>query len=130
MATELTNAGYESIRDLINSSRTSPAQWDYIALVDDGGNEVIRTQISNDADASWSTDDQDGDSTSETMVVTYTITGADVSTPVTIVKSQLYDDASGSGAPVLSEDSFTSATLDADSDELTVTHKVEVPKVA
>lgn len=129
MPTELREAGYESLRDLINSSRTAPSQWDYIALVDDTGSEVIRVSITGDADASWSTEDQDSSRTSETMVVTYTITGADLSSlPTTIVKSQLYDTSSG-GSP-LSEDTFTDATLSSSSDELTVTHKVETPRVS
>jgi len=127
MAQELPNAGYESIRDLINSSRSAPSQWDYIALVDDSGTEVIRVSITGDGDASWSTEDQDSSGSNETMVVTYTITGADVTTPVTINTSQLYDTSSG-GSP-LSEDTFTDATLNSDSDELTVEHRVEVPQV-
>jgi|GEM_PF-2294294 len=128
MPTELTGAGYESLRDLINSSRTAPSQWDYIALVDDAGNEVIRVSITGDADASWSTQDQDSSGTDETMVVTYTVTGADVTTPVTIVKSELYD--TGSGGSPLSEDTFDNAVISSDSDELVVEHKVETPRVS
>lgn len=129
MPTELTGAGYEAIRDLVNSSRAAPSQWDYIALVDDTGTEQIRVSITGDADASWSVEDQDGDTTSETMVVTYTVTGGDFgSLPVTINKSQLFDVSTGGSA--LSEDTFTGATLSSSSDELTVTHKVEVPVVA
>lgn len=131
MPTELTEAGYESIRTLMNSSRSAPAQWDYIALVDDTGTEQIRVSITGDNDASWSTEDQDSDTNSETMVVTYTVTGADFgSLPVTINKSQLYDESGVGNGSALSEDSFADATLAASGDELTVTHKVEVPEVA
>jgi hypothetical protein len=127
MAQELPDAGYESIRDLINSSRSAPSQWDYLALIDDGGNEVIRVSVTGDADAGWSVEDQDGDGTDETMVATYTVTGSDVTTPVTIVQSELYDtDTDGT---VRSVDTFEDAVLSSDSDELTVEHKVETPRV-
>ncbi|WP_137288622.1 hypothetical protein [Natronorubrum halophilum] len=130
MPTELPEAGYESIRDLINSSRTAPSQWDYIALVDDAGDEVIRVSITGDANASWSTEDQDASGSDETMAVTYTISGSDIdlsSGAVTITSSELYDTDSG-GEP-LSEDPFDDAVISSESDELIVEHKVETPRV-
>lgn len=131
MPTELLEAGYESLRDLMNSSRTAPSQWDYIALVDDAGNEVIRTSITGDANASWSTQDQDASGTDETMVATYTVTGSDIdlsSGSVTIVKSQLFDTDSGGSA--LSEDVFDDAVISSTADELVVEHKVETPRIS
>lgn len=129
MATELTNAGYESIRDLVRSAATAPAQWDYIALIDDTGSEVTRVSITGDSRASWSEEDQDSDATDETMTATITVTGgdSDISTPVTIVESRLFDVSTGGSS--LSEDTFTQATLEASSDQLKVEHKVEVPRV-
>lgn len=129
MPTELTEAGYESIRDLVRSAATAPAQWDYIALIDDTGSEVLRVSVTGDSRASWSEEDQDVSGTDETMVATITVSGgdADITTPVTINESRLYD--TNSGGSSLSEDTFTNATLQASSDELTVEHRIEVPQV-
>lgn len=127
--TELPTAGYVSIRDLIKSSATAPSQWDYIALVDDGGSEELRVSITGDSRAGWSEKDKDADTENETMVATIEVSGsdADITQPVTIVESRLYDVSSG-GSP-LSTDTFTGATIDEDSDDLKVEHEVEVPQV-
>lgn len=129
MVTELTNAGYESIRDLVNSSRSSPSQWDFIALIDDGDSEVTRVSITGDSRAQWIVEDRDTDSTNETMVVEFTVTGSDsdISTPVTLAESRIYDTSSGGNS--LSEDTFSNITLSADEDEMTLVHAVEIPQV-
>ena len=130
MAQEITESGYESFRQLVKSADAAPSQWDYIELVDDTDTAVTRVSITGDSRASWSELDKDTSGSDETMEATITVTGgdADISTPVTIVESRLFDTSSGGNAK--SVDTFTQATLDADSDELTVEHQAEVPQVA
>lgn len=114
MATELPTAGYEDLRDHAQTA------WDYVELVDDADAVVTRFQISTDTRASWVTN-------GNVRELTVTVKGsdADITTPVTIVESRLFDVSTGGSA--LSADTFTGATLDADGDELTITHKLEIP---
>jgi hypothetical protein len=116
MATEIPSAGYEQLRDYVQNN------WGFISVLDDTGTEITRIDVAADGRASWSTGAQ-------TRSITVTVAGsdADVTTPVTISGSELYD--SDVATDVLSSDSFTGATLEKDADELTVEHEVQVPQV-
>lgn len=129
MAQEITEDGYSSIRSLIKSVDAVPNQWDYIELIDDTGSVVTRVSITGDSRASWSELDKDTSGTNETMEATITVTGgdSDITTPVTIVESRLFDVSTGGNAKSI--DTFTQATLDAATDKLTVNHQVETPQV-
>jgi len=122
---EITSDGYQSLRDFLNSSVAVPNQWDYIALFDDTGSEVLRVSITGDTRAQWQ--DVDGDPILQAKI---TITGgdSDVPTPTTFNASAVFDDtAANSGVQITQQESFTQATLDQSGDELTVTHDIEVP---
>lgn len=116
MATEIPSAGYTDLRDYVRNN------WDYIELVDDTGSQVLRVSVSGDSRASWTDNGQ-------TQLAEITVTGgdSDITTPVTIAESALFDVASGGSA--YSTDTFTNATLDQSGDELTVQHEVQIPQV-
>lgn len=124
MSTEITEAGYQSLRNLIDSSATISDQWDYIALIDDAGNEVTRVSITGDSRTSWQ--HAAGD---QVLQVRFEITGsdADIPLPVTIVESRLHD--TSSGGDILASDTFYDMAFSSDSDQGLVEHYIEVPQV-
>lgn len=116
MASEIPSAGYTDLRDYVRNN------WDYIELVDDTDSVVLRVSVSGDSRASWTDNGQ-------TQLAEITVSGsdADITTPVTIDESRLFDVSSGGSA--YSSDTFAAATLQQDSDELTVQHEVQIPQV-
>ena len=43
---EITAEGYQTIKDFLNSSVTTPDEWDYIEIYDDTGSAITRVSIS------------------------------------------------------------------------------------
>ncbi len=117
MMAEVTPEGYQSIRDFIQ------ANWIYHSLRDDLDAEVIRISPS-DARCEWT-----HSAGAQTLELTTTVTGADadITPPQTFAGSELYDVSSG-GSP-LADETFTQFTIESDSDELTIKHRLEVPQV-
>lgn len=124
MASEVNEEAYQDFRQVVNSSLSTPNQWDWIALIDDSGVEHTRIQISADSRAQWMTDE-----TNQTQQVEVTVTGSDsdINTTVTLAESALYEVSSGGTAR--HRDSMTSATLAEAGDEVTVRHNIETPQV-
>jgi len=118
MASSFDAAGNEDLRAYIQNN------WTYVALVDDGGSEVTRIDIVNDSRASWSSG-----SGSNPLTATITIQGSDsdVPLPTTFARSESYK--SSGGTTRMAGDPFTNATLEADADELTLTHDIELPTI-
>lgn len=125
MADDIENAGYEKFRQLINSSESTPDQWDYLAILDDEGDEITRIQISEDDRFEWGTS-----STSETQTVEGVIraTDSDIDVPVTVSGTALYDTDSG-GDQLASDNSMPDATLSVEDDDekVKITHSVTGP---
>jgi hypothetical protein len=121
---ELTTAGYQTFRDFLNSSATTPGEWDYIEIYDDSGTAVTRVSITGDARCGWSDDDGDN-----ILKVTFDVTGSDgdISYPVTLQKSALWNADSG-GSQVTVKEQFANATINQDGDNVTITHTVKVPQ--
>lgn len=121
---ELTTAGYQSFRDYLNSSTTTPDAWDYIEIYDDAGSVVTRVSITGDSRCQWL--DADGDNI---LKVEFDITGSDgdISMPVTLQKSAIWN-AATDGSQVTAKEQFANATLNQSGDNVTVTHTIEVPQ--
>lgn len=121
---ELTTAGYQTIRDYVNSSNSTPNDWDYIAIYDDAGNEVTRVSITGDSRCQWL--DVDGDNV---LKVEFDVTGsdADISQPVTLQKSAIWNAGTG-GSQVTAKEQYADATLNQDGDNVTITHTVNIPQ--
>ncbi|OYR94042.1 hypothetical protein DJ71_02345 [Halorubrum sp. E3] len=118
MANPFDNAGFEDLHTYIQNN------WSFVAVVDDGGTEVLRWDVAANSNASWS-----GGSGSTPLTATLTVTGQDItdaggSLPVTIDRTESYK-TSGSSTRMCG-DPFTNATLEAPADEVTITHEIEV----
>jgi hypothetical protein len=121
---ELTTAGYQTLRDYVNSSSTTPSPWDYIEIYDDTGNSITRVSITGDTRCQWL--DIDGD---KVMKVEFDVTGvdSDITLPVTLQKSALWNSASG-GSQCTEKEQFPDATFNQDGDNVTITHTVNLPQ--
>lgn len=114
---EINTDGYQSIRDYIE------ANWQYIELRDDTDTAIVRLSPS-DSRVSWT--HTAGDQTLKLQIIVKG-SDADITASQIFASSAIYDVASG-GNPY-SVESFTTFTIEADEDELTVIHNIEVPQV-
>jgi len=121
---ELTTQGYQTFRDYVNSSATTPSPWDYIEIYDDSGSAVTRVSITGDSRCQWK--DTDGDNVLE---VEFVVSGSDsdISPPVTLQKSSLWNAGSG-GSQCTVEEQFADATLNQSGDTVTITHTIKIPQ--
>ena len=117
---EITTAGYQLLRDFIESG----TGYAYIELQTASGVTWERLQISADARCVWT-----HAPSAQTLELTITISGddADVTLPEEFGKSVFFAEAEGGSA--LSTETFTTATLEHEDDELVIKHRIEVPQV-
>jgi hypothetical protein len=115
---EIQSNGYQDFRDYV------VANWDYIEIYDDTGTSVTRLSISGDSRSQWL--DLDGD---KIIKAEFDVTGvdSDISLPVTLESSALWDASSGGDQKTLKEQ-FASAHLNQDGDSVKITHTVSVPQ--
>ena len=115
---ELTEAGYQTIRNYVNNN------WTHIEIYDDGGNAVTRVDITGDSRSQWL--DLDGDNV---LKVEFDVTGSDsdISLPVTLQKSAIWDSGSGGNQTTVKEQ-YANATLNQDGDNVTITHTIKIPQ--
>jgi hypothetical protein len=114
--TEITEAGYESIRGYIENG------WNYIELFDDTDTSLGRWEI-NSAKANWI--HADGD---QTLIARLIVTGADVGVGNTAKGTRFFETSSSTTILHTSDFNYMFTFGDAD-DQLTVEHSIEVPKV-
>jgi hypothetical protein len=121
---ELTAAGYQTFKDYLNSSATTPGEWDYIEIYDDTGSVVTRVSVTEDSRCQWL--DADGDNI---LKVEFDVTGSDgdISLPVTLQKSALWNASTG-GSQCTVKEQFANATLNQSGDNVTITHTISVPQ--
>lgn len=116
MATEITNAGYQSIRDFVE------ANWKFIELRNESDTPILRLGV-DDPRVSWI--HTEGAGTLELRVV---IKGSDaeITLPTTFASSAIYSQATDGSA--LAVEAFSPFTMEATGDELTVIHQLEIPQ--
>lgn len=121
---EITNDGYQSLRDFVNSSTASPNDWDYIEIYDDASNPVTRVSITGDTRCQWL--DVDGD---KTLQVEFDVTGSDADIPIstTLKYSAIWDSASG-GRQVTPKEQFAEAVINQSGDNVVITHSINIPQ--
>jgi hypothetical protein len=114
---EITTAGYQDIRDHIE------ATWIYVEFLDNSDDVILRLPLSDDR-VDWT-----HAPSARTLELTTVITGSDVdiTLPQDFRKSSIYKVATAGDA--LSLESFTIFTIEAESDQLTIKHRIEVPKI-
>lgn len=119
MATEITTAGYQSIRDFIQ------ANWKYIELRDGVGSPIIRIGIG-DARVTWT-----HLANAQTLKLQIVVKGSDSELsallPKTFASSAIY--AVSTAGTTFAVESFSNFTMEASGDELTVIHQLEIPQV-
>ncbi len=115
---EITSAGYQSIRDLIE------ANWLYIELRDSNGDAVVRLPLS-DSRVSWT-----HEAGAQTLILTAVVIGSDSDIPVPTVfgSSAIYKVASNGDALSVEELPVQFSIL-TDLDQLTVHHSIAIPEV-
>lgn len=120
---EVTENGYQTLRDLIDGTNTGRS-WDWHSILDDTSSEVTRVDPS-DSRSEWTHGNG-----SQTLVRETTLTGedSDITTPVTLSASALHETETDSDN-LTEEESFTDATIEGADDEVKVTHEIEVPQV-
>lgn len=120
----VTTAGYQDLRDYIQ------ANWLFIEIRDAsvagaGGAAIVRLPLS-DARVDWV-----HTANAQTLQLRVTLTGsdADVPVPVTARSSVIFKVAAG-GNPLSSEVLVEGdATINADADQIVITHSIQVPQV-
>lgn len=123
---EITEAGYQSMREFAFSAHTVPNQWDYIALYDSSQSEVIRVSITGDSRFYWT--DLDGD---EVGTVQGEVSGNDSDIPTdgtTIEYTAIWDSATG-GRQITQLEQVASMTFNQTGDAMNVTHNVQIPQI-
>lgn len=116
MVSEINEAGYQEIRDFIQSN------WDYIELYDDTDSAIGRWEVGG-SKASWTHSAGD-----QTLEMTLIVTGADLGVGNTVSGSRIFSVATG--GDILHQEPFANAfTVSQDNDELTVKHQIQVPQV-
>lgn len=131
MPEELNSLGYESIRAFINSTESVPDQWNWVALIDDNGNELTRIEIPTDDRATWMT--SQGDQIQEVQI---TVNGDDPDLgtsdgselPITIARTEWAD--SETGDTFGGDNLDISVTLDSVDDRRVILHRLEIPQQA
>lgn len=119
MTNQFESYGFEDLRTYLQNN------WAYIAIVDDGGTEVLRWDANNNSNISWTS----GPSTNP-LSAEITITGQDIidaggSLPVTLARTETY--MSSSATSRTSYDPISNATIDQDGDQVTVHHDYSLP---
>jgi len=116
-----TTAGETDIRQYIQNT------WNYVVLVDDTGSEIIRINVDTDERAVWNSDYRDNP-----IDIIITVRGddedivpTDADEGTTISKTQSV--VSDSSTAVLSEDTDTDVLIEAENDEVIITHRIEYP---
>lgn len=117
MATEITSAGYQSLRNFVQST------WTHIELRDEVGSAILRLDV-DDSRVSW--EQLAGAQTLELKIIVKG-TDSEVTLPRTFASSAIFSQASG--GEELAMESFSPFTMEASGDELTVIHQLEIPQV-
>lgn len=114
-----TTPGYQDIRDYIQ------ANWQYIEIRDTTGTAIVRLPVS-DARVDWI-----HTAGAQTLLLRVVLTGsdADVPVPVTARTSAIYKVAAGGSAFGVETLVEGDATINADPDNITITHSIQVPQV-
>ena len=116
MAIEITEAGYQTLRDYIQNN------WKYVELFDDSDNPVGRFEIGG-TKANWIHTIGD-----QTLIARLIVTGADIGVGTTVKGTKLFE--TNSSSDILHEDNFNYMFTFGDTeDQLTVEHQIEVPVI-
>lgn len=114
-----TSFAYEDLRAYI------VANWRFIELRDGLGNPFVRLSTS-DTRVSWT-----HQANSQTLELTVTLQGSnsDITLPSTFAQSAIFKNSTDTSVKAVSIESFPAFTMEGVGDELTIKHRIEVPRV-
>lgn len=121
MANPFSAAGYDDLRAYVQNN------WNHIAVLDDTGAEVLRWDVPSNADASWASDATGNPLTAELVITGQTLIDAGYTLPLTLASTEAYK--SDSATTAMGADTMTNATMETESDTLTITHDYELPQL-
>lgn len=115
---EFTSDGYDDLRSYVRNN------WNWIALKNSSGTEQARLDINSSGNVTIISDE-----TGNPLSVEIEITGSELSgsLPQTLTEGEVYK--TQSATTVMSEDTYTDATLEASNDTLVLTHDYELPQI-
>ena len=119
--TEITTAGYQSLRDYIETG--SGPGWGYVEIRDGAGNVWERLPLS-DARVSWT---HDPGATPLVLEVEVSGDDADVTLPEELEQVALYEDETGGDA--MADGTITQVTLEQETDQVIIKAEVEIPEI-
>lgn len=126
--TELRESGYQDLRDAADPTAPSPDPWAYVELRDDEDEPITRLEIEVDERAGWV---HTGSSQYLRAEIEIAATDDDIQAddenPVTIVGTASY--AVADAGEEKGFDETHPITLAHESDEVVVTHTIEIPEV-
>lgn len=117
MATEITNAGYKTVRDFIQNT------WTFLELRDELGAPILRLGVG-DSRVTW---EHIADARVLKLQIIIKGTDAEINLPQTFASSALFTEKTGGEG--LAVESFSNFTMESEGDELTVIHQLEIPQV-
>lgn len=119
--TEITSAGYQSLRDYIENG-TGPG-WEYVELRDEDGNVWERLPVT-DERVEWTHTEG-----ANPVVLEITLSGDDpeMDLPETFKEVALYEVETGGDA--MADGTITETTLEQPSDQIIIRAEIEVPEV-
>lgn len=114
-----TSYAYEDLRAYVT------ANWRFIELRDALGNPFVRLSTS-DTRVAWT-----HTAGSQTLELTITLQGSnsDITLPSTFAQSALFKNSTDTNDKALSVETFPAFTMEGIGDELTIKHRIEVPRV-
>lgn len=120
MTTQFSVEGFDDLRVYMRDN------WNWIALVDDGGIEHLRWDVLNHDQVTMT----DGP-LSNPLTVELTVYGSDLvdagsNLPVTLAKTEAYK-TSGSTTP-MGEDTYSTGTFESEKDRMIITHNYRMPR--
>lgn len=111
--------GFEDLRTYLQNN------WAYIAIIDDGGTEVLRWDANSNANITWTSGPSTNPLSAEIVITGQDIIDAGGTLPVTLASTETY--MSSSATSRTSGDPIKDATLDQSGDEVTVNHDYSMP---
>lgn len=119
MPTQFDIYGFEDLRNYMQHN------WNFVAVMDSNGDEVLRRNVDADAGAEWSS----GSSTNP-LTASLTVTGQDIqdlglTLPVTLSSTETYK--SDTATSRTTHDTFSDVTINALDDEVEIIHEYRAP---
>jgi len=111
--------GFKDLRTYLQNN------WQYIAVVDDTGSEVLRWDVAANGSASFTSGPTSNPLTTELIITGQDIVDAGGSLPITLERTETYTSATASTRT--STDTISSATLEHSADQVTISHDYRMP---